>query len=148
MARNHTLTQVAALLLLALVGRAVPAWSQEPVPAPTPAAAPAPPAAPAVDSNLLWVGDWDYTAQLRDSTIEGVWRINYTNGRFSGIAQRSGKPPAPISSISVRDHYRNITLTAYFDGESYTFSGHLDNPRTITGMLTTRGMARFRAVKR
>ena len=128
MARTYTLTHVAAVLLFALVGRAVPAWSQEPAPAPAPAptspaqaAAPAAPAAPAVDSNLLWVGDWDYTAQLRDSTIEGVWRINYTNGRFSGIAQRSGKPPAPISSITVRDHYRNITLTVYFDGESYTF---------------------------
>ena len=133
---RHKEVLLAAASCLALAG-AAPLRAQDTTKAP----------APGLDSAQLYVGDWDFTVGRRDSTISGVWRINYTNGRFSGIAQRSGKPPAPISSITVRDHYRNITLTVYFDGESYTFSGHLDNPRTITGMLTTRGMARFRAVK-
>ena len=159
MTRTHTPTLVAAGLLFVLAARAVPAWSQEPAPAPAP---PNPaPSAPAVDSNMLYVGDWDFTAELRDSTVEGAWRINYANGRFTGVVAlasitphsgasvRPGLPPSPISSMSVRDHYRNFTLTAYFNNESYVFSGHLDNPRTVTGTLSIRGgIGRLRALKR
>lgn len=127
-----------AVIALSVTGAGL-ARAQDPQPAPA--------AAPAVDSNTIYVGDWSFSAGTRDSAIAGFWRIVYTNGRFSGVIQRTGQPPAPISSITVRDHYRNITITAFFNGESYTFSGHLDNPQTINGMLTTRGMSRFRAVK-
>ena len=153
MARNRTPTIVAGLLL-ALSAGAVPARSQEPAPAPpaptnpAPAAAPAPapPAAPAVDSNGLWVGEWEYSAQLRDSTIDGLWRINYANGRFTGVVMIPGMPPSPISSMSVRDHFRNFSLTAYFNNDAFTFSGHLDNPRNVTGTLSIRGgIGRLRA---
>ena len=58
---------VCASVAVLLGGRALPALAQDPQPAAAPA-----PAAPAVDSNMMYVGDWDFTAQLRDSTIAGM----------------------------------------------------------------------------
>lgn len=145
---------VLALAVIALsVGRAGLARAQDPQPAP---------AAPAVDSNLLWTGDWDFSAQMRDSTYEGSWRLNYSNGQFTGTvalgqatsnttggSYRIGLPPAPVSAMTVRDHFRNFQLTVFFNGESFTFSGHLDNPTRISGSLSTRGgIGRLRAQKR
>jgi hypothetical protein len=159
MARTHPSVLAVAVIALSL-GSAGLASAQDPQPAPAPAAAA--PAAPAVDSNLLWTGDWDFSAQMRDSTYDGVWRINYANGQFTGTvalvqatantsggSMRIGLPPAPVSTMTVRDHFRNFQLTVFFNGESFTFSGHLDNPTRITGSLSTRGgIGRLRAQKR
>lgn len=149
---------VLAVAVIALsLGRAGVARAQDTPPAPA-----ATPVAPAVDSNLLWTGDWDFSAQTRDSTFDGSWRLNYSSGQFTGtvvLAQatsnlgggtrRTGFPPAPVSAMSVRDHFRNFLLTVYFNGEAYTFSGHLDNPNRITGTYSTRGgIGRLRAQKR
>jgi hypothetical protein len=146
MVRSRPLVLALAVAALTLhhAGLAV---AQDPQPAPAaPAAAPA---APAVDSNALWEGDWDFTAQANDSQMDGVWRINDANGRFTGVVAIPGHPPAPISAMTVRDHYRNFSLTAYFNGESYVFSGRLDNPRTVSGTMTIRGgIGRMRAQKR
>ncbi|MFI5280349.1 MAG: hypothetical protein ACHQU1_07630 [Gemmatimonadales bacterium] len=159
MTRSRQLVLALAVTSLSLGGAGL-AVAQEPQPAPAPAAAP--PAAPAVDSNLLWTGDWEFSAQMRDSTYDGVWRINYANGQFTGTVAliqatnnttgntyRTGLPPAPVSAMSVRDHFRNFQLTVYFNSESFTFSGHLDNPTRITGSMSSRGgIGRLRAQKR
>lgn len=159
MIRSRPLILALAVVALSL-HRAGLAVAQEPQPAAAPPAAPA--ATPAVDSNMLWTGDWDFSAQTRDSTFEGTWRINYSNGQFtgtvamiqatanmSGNTSRLGFPPAPVSAMSVRDHFRNFQLTVYFNGESYTFSGHLDNANRITGSLSSRGgIGRLRAQRR
>ena len=147
MARSRLLVIAVALVGLSLC-RARLVAAQEPQPAPAPA--PAAPAAPAVDSNTLYVGDWEFTAQQRERDVEGDWRINYSNGRFTGLVAIQGGPgTSPISQMTVRDHYRNFRITAYFNNEEYTFSGHLDNPVSITGTLETRdGIVRMRARKR
>ena len=151
MTRTRTAAFATALVLM-LAGPARLALAQEQPAQPAPAAPPPPSAAPevpAVDSNQLWVGEWDYTAQLRDSTVEGLWRINYANGRFTGTVTIPRQPPAPISSMSLRDHYRNMQFTVYFNSEPYVFSGRLDNLRNISGTLTIRGgIGRLRAQKR
>ncbi|MFI5207038.1 MAG: hypothetical protein ACHQU8_03170 [Gemmatimonadales bacterium] len=150
MSRSRPLVLTVALALLSLCPAGL-AVAQEPQPAPAPAAAPpAAAAAPAVDSNTLYVGDWVFTAQLRDNTIDGTWRINYANGRFTGVVTIPGEPaPSPISQMSVRDHFRNVRITAYFNSEEYTFTGRLDNPVNINGTLQTRnGIGRMRAQKR
>jgi hypothetical protein len=141
---------LAGVIIALSIGSARLLRAQEPQPAPAPAAAaPAAPAAPAVDSNELWVGEWEFTSQFRDSTVSGLWRINYGGGRFTGMVVIPGVPPSPISAMGVRDHFRNFSLTAYFNGDAFTFSGHLDNPRTVNGTLSTRGgMGRMRAQKR
>ena len=146
MAPARSLVSALAVVVLSLSCAGL-ALAQEPQPAPAPPVAA--PAAPAVDSNDLWVGDWDFTAQANDAQMDGVWRINYANGRFTGVVAIPGHPPAPISAMTVRDHYRNFSLTAYFNGESYVFSGRLDNPRTVSGTMTIRGgIGRMRAQKR
>jgi hypothetical protein len=139
-----------ALAFIALsLGRAGTAVAQDPQPTPAPAAAPAAPAVPAVDSNEFYVGEWDFSAQFRDSTINGLWRINYLNGHFNGTVLLPGMPPSPISGMTVRDHFRTVSLSAYFNGEQWSFSGHLDNPRTVSGTMSTRGgMGRLRAQRR
>jgi hypothetical protein len=148
-ARSLVIAMAAVALSLSRAGLAL---AQDPQPAPAPAAAaPATPAAPAVDSNELYVGEWDWTAQLRDSSISGLWRISYANGRFTGtvVLATPGMPPSPVSAMSVRDHFRNFSLTTYFNGDPFTFSGHLDNPRNVNGTMSTRGgMGRLRAQKR
>ena len=111
------------------------------------AAAPAP-AAPRVDSAAMWAGDWDFQIQLRDSTIGGGWRLNYVQGRFTGIVARPGLAPSPIRAFTLRGT-RDMTLTVDWNGELYTFSGHLDTPRTITGTVSAHGgIGRLRASKR
>jgi hypothetical protein len=112
----------------------------------TKAAPPAP--APGVDSAQMYVGDWDWTVSRRDSTVTGVWRINRANGRFTGIVARPGTPTVPISSFTLRNG-REFTLTADINGETWTFSGRLDNARNASGTLSTRGgIDRLRAQKR
>ncbi len=159
MTRARSLVLAVAIVALTL-SRGGLAVAQDSPPAPAPPAAP--PAAPALDSNMLWTGDWDFSAQMRDSTYDGTWRIIYANGRFtgsvamsqatsnlSGATYRTGLPPAPVSAMAVRDHFRSFQLTVYFNSESFTFSGHLDNPTRITGSLSTRGgIGRLRAQKR
>ena len=132
-------------LAVAFAGsRAIPALAQETPPAAPPAA----PAAPAVDSNALWAGDWDFQIQLRDSTIGGGWRVNYVQGRFTGIVARPGLPPSPIRAFTLRTK-RDMTLTVDWNGELYTFTGHLESPRTITGTVSAHGgIGRLRANKR
>jgi len=131
----------AALAALLLVAGAAVAAAQEPVPAPAPA--------PAVDSNTAFIGDWDYTANVNDSQIEGAWRLNYANGRFTGSLVVPNNPPVPVSSVSVSNHFRNISITVYVNGEAYVFAGRLDNPQNINGTLTTRGgVGRMRARRR
>jgi len=127
----------AAVVLAAAVVFAVPAQAQEQQQAPA-----------AVDSNQFYVGDWDFSAQTRDSSVSGVWRINYANGRFTGIVARPGQPPSPIRSFTLRD-MRNFTLSVDFNSETWTFTGHLDNAHNITGSVSTRGgIGRLRAQKR
>lgn len=107
------------------------------------------PPAPAVDSNELWVGEWEFNAQFRDTSIAGLWRISYGGGRFSGQVLLERLPPSPISNMTVRDHFKNMSLTAYFNGDAYNFTGHLDNMRSVSGTLGTRaGIGRLRAQRR
>jgi hypothetical protein len=145
--RPLAIVVAAAALSLCRAGLAA---AQDPQPAPAAAAPPAAPAAPAVDSNTLYVGDWVFTTQLRERSVDGTWRINYGNGRFTGVVTIQGGPaPSPISQMSVRDRFRNVRITAYFNNEEYTFTGHLDNPVNISGTLQTRdGIWRMRAQKR
>ena len=110
----------------------------------------APPAAPApgADSAQMYVGDWDWTAGTGERLVDGVWRINYANGRFTGIVARPGMPVTPISSFTLRNG-REFTLICDFNGETFTFSGRLDNVRNASGTLSRRGgMDRLRAQKR
>lgn len=141
MSRNR-LYATLGLTIVALGASASTALAQ------APAAAPAAPAPAAVDSNTLWAGDWDFTMQLRDSTIGGGWRLNYVQSRFSGIVARPGLPPSPIKSFTLRGA-RDMTMTVDWNGEIYTFTGHLENPRNITGTISGRGgIGRLRAQKR
>jgi hypothetical protein len=111
-------------------------------------APPASAAAPLADSVAAFTGDWGFTIQFRDSTIGGGWRINHADGRFTGIVSRPGVPPSPIRSFSVRNG-RDMTLSVEWKGEPYTFTGHLENPRNITGSVSYRGgTGQFRAQKR
>lgn len=127
-------------VVLAAVGAQSVAHAQEAQPAA---------AAPAVDSNAFWAGDWDFQIQLRDSTIGGGWRLNYVQGRFSGIVARPGVPPAPIRSFVVRTNKKDMTLTVDWNGEEYVFNGHLENARSISGNVSYRGgIGRLRATKR
>ena len=99
------------------------------------------------DSMMLFTGDWDWTANLRDSTVSGAWRVNYANGRFTGVVTRPGMAPQPIKSFTVRG--RTFTLTADWNGDMYTFQGTLENPRNASGTFTTRGsLGRLRIQKR
>jgi hypothetical protein len=144
MNRAHSTAFAAVFIALSLGGVRV-ARAQDPQPAPAAAA----PAAPAVDSNEMFIGEWEFTAQFRDSSVTGLWRINYAGGHFTGTVLMPGVPPSPINSMTVRDHFRNFSLTAYFNGDRFDFSGHLDNPRTVSGTMSTRGgMGRLRAQRR
>ena len=131
-----------SLVLAAALGGARAGLAQNPpVPAPAPAAA-------SVDSAAMWAGDWDFQLQLRDSTIGGGWRLNYVQGHFTGIVARPGLAPSPIRSFTLRSN-RDMTLTVDWNGEMYTFSGHLDSPRNITGTVSAHGgIGRLRASKR
>lgn len=122
---------VAALLTLAATARA---QNPTPAPAPAPAAAPA-----AVDTNALWAGDWDYQINWRDSTIEGTMRIVYSGGRFTGTVTRSGVPPAPVRSFSLSKNKRDMNLSVDWNGQEVRFSGHMENPRSITGQASMTG---------
>jgi hypothetical protein len=125
---------------LALAAAATPVRAQDT----TKALAPA----PAVDSAQMYVGDWDWTAGNGERAVDGIWRINYANGRFTGIVARPGVPVAPIGSFTLRNG-REFTMTVDFNGEAWTFSGRLDNVRNISGTLSRRGgMDRVRAQKR
>lgn len=108
------------------------------------------PAPAAVDSNALFAGDWDFTIQLRDSTIGGGWRLNYVQGRFSGIVARPGVPPSPVKEFTVRENSkRDMRLVVDWNGEEYVFTGRLENVRNITGTVSYRGgIGRLRAQKR
>ena len=144
MSRNR-LYATLGLAFAAAGAFALPAQAQAPAAAP---AAPASAAPAAVDSNTLWAGDWDFTMQLRDSTIGGGWRLNYIQNHFSGIVARPGLPPSPIKSFTVRGS-RDMTMTVDWNGEIYTFSGHLENQRNITGTVSGHGgIGRLRAQKR
>jgi hypothetical protein len=140
---------VAAAAALVLAGHAAPALAQDPQPAPAAAPAPAP-APPAVDSNLLWAGDWDFQAQKRDATISGAWRLTYANGQFTGVVALEGMPPSPVRGVTIRNHFRDFELRVDFNSETYVFTGHLDNSYTINGTLSTMGggLGRMRASKR
>ena len=148
MLSRNRLYVVLGLSATALIGGAAQAQAQQP-PAPPAAPAPAPAAAPAaVDSNALWAGDWDFTIQLRDSTIGGGWRINYIAGHFTGIVARPGLPPSPVRSFTLRGT-KDMTLAVDWNGELYTFTGHLENPRNISGTVSAHGgIGRLRATKR
>jgi len=133
-----TILASSAATCLALAGAAAPARAQDTARTQT----------PGVDSAQMYVGDWDFTVGRRDSSISGVWRINYANGRFTGIVARPGMPVAPISSFTLRNG-REFVLTVDFNGEVWTFSGRLENARNITGTLSTHGsIDRLRAQKR
>jgi hypothetical protein len=136
MSRSRVL--VAAVTCLALAGAAVPARAQDSARA----------AAPGVDSAQMYVGDWDCSAGSGERAVEGVWRINYLNGRFTGIVARPGVPVAPISSFTLRNG-REFTLIVDFNSETWTFAGRLDNVRRISGTLSRHGgIDRLRAEKR
>lgn len=123
---------------------------------PAPAPAPAPPAAPAAaatDSVDLFVGDWEWAAQVQDRQMAGTFRVtkNTETGRYNGVVSRqggSGGANSPIRSFTVRR--RSFTMTAEFDGEIFTFSGQLENNgRAGNGNLNFRGgMGRLRVEKR
>lgn len=103
---------------------------------------------PGLDSAQMYVGDWDWSSGSGDRAVEGVWRINYANGRFTGIVARQGVPVSPISSFTLRNG-REFTLLCDFNGEVWTFTGRLDNARNISGTLSRRGgIDRLRAQKR
>jgi len=122
---------------------AAPAWAQD-----TTKAAPAAAPAPGADSAQMYVGDWDWTAGTGDRLVSGVWRINLASGRFTGIVAQPGVPVTPIGSFTLRNG-REFTLMCDFNGETWTFSGRLDNARNVSGTLSRRGgMDRLRAQKR
>jgi hypothetical protein len=130
---------VASALMLAALGSVSRAGYAQDAPAPA-----------AVDSNALYAGDWDFTIQLRDSTIGGGWRLNYVQGRFSGIVARPGVPPSPVKEFTVRENSkRDMRLVVDWNGEEYVFTGRLENVRNITGTVSYRGgIGRLRAQKR
>lgn len=142
MTRMTRLFPVAVALAL---GGALPALAQEPAP---PAPPPAPAASETPDSNLAFVGDWDFSAQSRDRTVEGMFRINYAGGRVTGVVATPGQPPVPIRSFVLRNA-RDFSMTCDLNGETWTFTGRLENPRNISGNLSTRGsIGRLRVQKR
>jgi hypothetical protein len=144
MSRNRLIVSL-TVALVAAGSQAAVARAQTP----EPAAAAAAPARPAVDSNAMWAGDWDFQIQLRDSTIGGGWRLNYVDGRFSGIVARPGVPPSPIRSFTLRTNKRDMQLTVDWNGEEYVFTGRLENARNIQGQVSFRGgIGRLRAQKR
>jgi hypothetical protein len=141
MSRNGLMLAL-AVAALALGGRAANAQAQTRDSAAAPARA-------AVDSNTFFAGDWDFQIQERDSTIGGGWRVNYVDGRFTGIVARPGVPPSPIKSFVVRPNHRDMTMSVDWNGEEYVFTGHLENARNITGSVSFRGgIGRLRAQKR
>ena len=128
-----------AVVLAGLAGAAPQAQAQS---------APATVAPAPVDSGPMWVGDWDFTAQLGDQSIQGAFRVNYANEVFSGVVARPGFPVGPIKSFRLRSG-REFLMEVEWNGEPYTFSGRLDNPRRISGTVGYRGgIGRLRAEKR
>jgi len=133
---------LASTATIAVMGAGSPLLAQDS------AKAPAPAPAPGVDSAQMYVGDWDWTAGAGDRLVDGVWRINYANGRFTGIVARPGIPTTPITSFTLRNG-REFTLMCDFNGETWTFTGRLDNARNASGTLSRHGgMDRVRAQKR
>ena len=125
---------------MALAAVTTPARAQDTTTAPAPA--------PAVDSALMYVGDWEWVAGSGERLVEGVWRLNYANGRFTGIVARPGIPTTPLGSFTLRNG-REFTLTCDFNGEIWTFTGRLENARNVSGTLSRRGgIDRLRAQKR
>jgi hypothetical protein len=128
-----------AVVVLGLSGRAMPVLAQS---------APATVAPAPVDSGDMWVGDWDFTAQLGDNNVAGTFRVNYANKVFSGVVARPGFPIMPIKSFRLRTG-REFIMEVEWNGEPYTFQGRLDNPRRITGSVGYRGgIGRLRVEKR
>ncbi len=118
------------------LGTAQAALAQDPAapPAPAPAAAPA-----AVDSNQMWVGEWEYQLNWRDSTIEGTMRVNLSGTRFTGTVTRSGIPPAPFRSFSLSKNHKDMSASVDWNGQDVHFNGHMENPRSVTGQASMTG---------
>ncbi len=135
-----TLVRRIALAAAALVICSGVARAQESQPAPPPPAA--------NRDSVDFTGDWDWSAQLRDGTINGAWRLTRNeSGRYTGVVMRENANSSPIRSFTVRR--RSFTMTVDFDSELYTFQGSLEGTRAVNGTLSFRGgMGRLRAERR
>jgi hypothetical protein len=139
---------LAALPLLALLAACASGGGSASAPAAAPAAsATATAAATATADSVDFTGDWEFAAQLQGSTLEGVWRATYNNGRYSGIVAVAGKPTMPLASFTPSG--RRVTLSFEMNAEIYTIAATAENVRTANGTVTYRGgMGRLRAQKR
>lgn len=114
-------------------------------------AAPAAPAASTtgrtVAGGVDFSGDWDFTAQMRDNTVTGSWRLTRTDAGWTGVVASNLGSPSPIRSFSVRG--RAFTLTFEVNNESYTITGVAETAQTANGNLSFRGgMGRLQARRR
>jgi hypothetical protein len=109
-------------------------------------AAPAP-AASAPAGAMDFTGEWEFTVNLPRGTLQGVWRISYADGRYTGVFQAEGQNPTPVRAFSVSG--TRFSMTVEMGADLYTFSGTAESARTINGAVNFRGgMGRLRAVRR
>lgn len=99
---------------------------------PAPGTAPASGDAAAVDFS----GDWEFSATVRDSVIEGTARIWRTAEGYAGSIQRPGSGSVSLRSFQATASRFVMTSESY--GELYTFEGQLNTRTTIVGTLRTR----------
>jgi len=118
------------------------------------AATPAAPAAPAASAAAAtaalapdFTGDWDFTAQMRDNSVSGTWRLSRTDAGYTGVVASSLGSNVPIRSFSSRG--RSFTLTFDIGNDNYSITGTAETPQTINGTLSFRGgMGRLQARRR
>jgi hypothetical protein len=114
------------------------------------ASAPSPAAAATAQTTagvVDFAGDWEFTAQMRDATVTGDWRLTRTDAGYTGVVASSLGRTSPIRSFSSRG--RSFTLTFEVDGEPYTITGTAETPQTANGSLSFRGgMGRLQARRR
>jgi len=134
---------VTAAATLAACASGSSGGASAPAPATSAASAAAPTAATAPD----FTGDWEFTAQMRDNTVSGSWRLTRTDAGYTGILASSLGPSAQIRSFTSRG--RSFTLTFEVGNETYAITGVQETQQTIHGTLNFRGgIGRLQASRR
>lgn len=141
-----SLLRSALALTAALTAAACASGSSGGASAPAPAAPAASTSGRAVAGAVDFTGDWDFTAQMRDASVTGSWRLSLTDAGYTGVVA-SSLGNSPIRSFTPRG--RSFTLTFEVNNEPYTITGVAETPQLINGSLSFRGgMGRLQARKR